>query len=728
MQKSLFVVALISCVLLVDRACYSHAFQENATTAVQAVQQEECQNDCQGADGQCDNGNEKTPVSLVNKGKGNAAPDHFEKTHQQAEMFRPLIEGKPAFLSTFRVRPDGNLLACISDASVNPYGPAASKGNGPRGYLHLYSPDFELLDQIALPFVATALDLDQDGYMYIAGRGEIGKLSPSGEVISSRDSPNMVGVEQDELRKQVAEELKKRFQSTAQVYEKQIESLQKRIDKITELDETERTESQQRRLERYQTQLDSYQEIVDQQKIKVTDEMIDQQLSMKSRVTAVAVADNDLFVATSARVGFGYEVYRMDLNLENSKQLLDGLSGCCGQMDIHARGDQLFVAQNTKFNVGIYDRDGESIADFGERLNQDNQGFGSCCNPMNVLCCENGDILTAESSIGKIKRFNSDGELIGYIGRARIGGGCKHVAIGFDQKLDRYYVQYEDKHQICVLKPNAEVGDRTHPKVAALTEKLVGRRWKLANEQTSVDKANADASSASDEMREGIGLVIKQEESGEFTVADIIPKSPADELGRINKGDILLSVGPVSGKMQNTKGLSLADINSILQGNPGQTVRIKYRSTDSTKIRRSKLTQVTMKKTGGAWVVEAAEPDFGFSVEALTNMKYLEFHENGRFNAELETKSMGMGSAKRWLATKVADDALHIDLEGDDDMIMYRVKVKFTDADTAEIAVSYDGLGEEGKYRSYRGKDLPTAPADREKQSANETGLSDISN
>ena len=722
MQASRFIVALTSFFVVSNMTCFSVAFQAEKNESVPAIQVEECQEDCKDSS----NGTEETKVSLVVTEK--TAKEQFENTHQQADMFRPEIDGKPAFLSTFRVRPDGNLLACVSNGNVSPYAPAITKGKAPAGYLHLYSPDFELLEQISLPFVATALDLDKDGYMYIAGNGEIGKLSPRGDVIATRGTPSMEGVEQDELRKQVEEDLKKQFQSSAKIYEKQIESLQKRIDKIIEVDEEERTESQNRRLSRYQTQMETYQEIVEQQKIEITDQMIDQQLAMKSRVTAVAVAENDVFVATSARVGFGYEVYRMDHNLENSKQLLDGLSGCCGQMDIHARGEQLFVAQNTKFNVGIYDRDGESISSFGERLNQDNQGFGSCCNPMNVLCCENGDILTAESSIGKIKRFNADGELIGYVGRARIGGGCKHVAIGFNQKLDRYYVQYEDNHQICVLKPNSEVGSSTSPEVVSITKKLIGGRWELADKQAVTNKSDGEESSEPSETQEGIGLTLKQGESGEYIVADIIPNSPADELGHIKDGDVLLSVGQASKKMQSTKDLSLEKINDILQGNPGQSVRIKYRSPDSTKTRRSRLTQVTMKKIDGSWVAEAAEPEVGFAVESLTNMKYLEFHKDGTFNSKLESKTMGFGAAaKRWLATKAADNVLHIDLEGDDDMIMYRVKVKFTGDDTANISVSYDGFGVDGKFRSYRRSAVQATKIDNTEQPESDATSSDTS-
>ena len=36
--------------------------------------------------------------------------------------------------------------------------------------------------------------------------------------------------------------------------------------------------------------------------------------------------------------------------------ILDGLRGCCGQMDIQCCKDNLLVSENTKFKIGIYDK------------------------------------------------------------------------------------------------------------------------------------------------------------------------------------------------------------------------------------------------------------------------------------------------------------------------------------------------------------------------------------
>ncbi len=52
------------------------------------------------------------------------------------------------------------------------------------------------------------------------------------------------------------------------------------------------------------------------------------------------------------------------------KWLSRKLGGCCGQMDIQCDDEHLLVAENTKFEVGIYDRDGKRLSGFGQRAAQ----------------------------------------------------------------------------------------------------------------------------------------------------------------------------------------------------------------------------------------------------------------------------------------------------------------------------------------------------------------------
>lgn len=485
-------IPLMACAFVISCSMTATINAQDEKQAKPAVEKDAKKCDCK--DGKCEGGCCEKAVETSKPADDKDST--FASTHRQIRNFRPQIDGKDAKLNTFRVRDDGMLIICVT--------PMEDGDDETRGFVQVYNTDFELDKQFPVPFDPYSLDVDASGNMFVAGEGKIARMSRDGEIEKTVASPTMDGVDMDELKEQLKEEMIEQQKETAKSFKDQIDAFQEKIDEIEAIEEEERSKKQIRQLKNLKNQIKDLKSYVDDFEMEVDDEMIEWMLQSKSAITAVAVTQNDLFVSTAAKKGFGYEVYRMTHDLEDPEVVLEGLGGCCGQMDIHAQGDQLYVAENTKFNVGIYDREGKKLSAFGERLSGDNQGFGSCCNPMNVLCCPNGEILTAESSIGKIKRFDAEGNLIGYIGRARIGGGCKHVAFGFNEKTNHYYVQYEDKNQICVLAPASDVPVTTDPRVAELSDQLSGGTWKLQVEDAKNEEAKEDADSdEEDEMPEG---------------------------------------------------------------------------------------------------------------------------------------------------------------------------------------------------------------------------------
>ncbi|NQT89455.1 hypothetical protein HQ560_21985, partial [bacterium] len=160
----------------------------------------------------------------------------------------------------------------------------------------------------------------------------------------------------------------------------------------------------------------------------------------KRKVTAIAITGADVFVACPATEGYGYDVWRTTADLKNPKKIVTGLRGCCGQMDIQASKGKLIVAENGRFRVACYDREGKQLATWGKGDRKSAEGFGSCCNPMNARIGPDGNIYTSESNVGRIKRFSPDGKLLGVIGTATIVPGCKHVAIGMNKDMSHFYM------------------------------------------------------------------------------------------------------------------------------------------------------------------------------------------------------------------------------------------------------------------------------------------------
>lgn len=418
---------------------------------------------------------------------GTPADKEFAATHKQALVIKPMHDGKPIVLNTFCLDTAGNILACVGGDNyeyvLNADGTSEAKRTSAPKLVQVYSPDGELVRFVELSFKPTAINQAPDKTIFVAGDGRIAHLSEEGEILSTADSPHIGDMES--FKERVEKGAKKQVDEMTQMFRDQIESIEKRIARLKDKPDADLTERDKRRIATYEQQKTLYED-----QLKSSEEAYSQlfsgeeMLGRKTGITAIAVTSKDVFLCCNALEGYGYEVWRMTHEFSEPRKVVSELGGCCGQCDIQATEDHLVLAENTKFKVALLDRDGKRQLDFGKGDRKAVDGFGSCCNPMNIRCCEDGDILTAESSIGTIKRFSKEGELIGIVGKAKIGGGCKHVALGFDSNSDRYYMMNVDKSHICVLVPNAEAPEITPDEALAieardgLGRKLIGE-WSL---------------------------------------------------------------------------------------------------------------------------------------------------------------------------------------------------------------------------------------------------------
>jgi hypothetical protein len=441
-------------------------------------------------------------------------------THKQFKVFRPTHESFQVNLETFCLDSKGNIVAAVSTHG-------AQSNNKPiNGMVLIYSPEFELVKQVDLDFAPTALNFDSDGTLYVAGNGAVAKYTADGTLVKRNSTPNLLN--KDDLRQKAIEKLKAEREQMGASYKSQIQMIDKAMEikkkgdqkddgspkkdakdekdpstdeeateeATEELDEDYIAQLAQVSLEELENMRKSYNEYLKQFRIgeEILDSEIESAISGMGQVRSLAVGEEDIFVTCPANLGYGYDIWRVNKELEEPKVVVKGVSGCCGQMDIQAKGKQLLIAENTKFRVGVYNQQGKLTSKFGSQDRTGKTGFGSCCNPMNIRCCENGDVLTAESSIGTIKRFDAAGNLVAVVGKAKIGGGCKHVALGHDTKLDRYYMMYQDEAAICVLVNQKEFPGETEDELMArqategLGKKVLGS-WELVGTKPE-DKSN----------------------------------------------------------------------------------------------------------------------------------------------------------------------------------------------------------------------------------------------
>jgi len=415
-----------------------------------------------------------------------------EATHKQARSIAPMVEGRPVKLETFCVGPDNNLWMCCAGTGAD------------KGLVMVYSGEGEMLHSFPLKFIPQALNFSPDGKLFVAGSGKIAKMTAEGKVELEIDAPNIGN--QEEALAALKKENEKKVNEQTKAAKSQLDRLEEQIAKLEIVPEDEEEKAKTRR-ERRLKLLNVSKKQFEDAATNMT-QAFDQTGSMArwANATGLAATEDDVFVSCPMLTGYGYGIWRLDHNLENPKVIMDGVGGCCGQLDIQTDGENLLIAENTKFQVGFYDRDGKQLNGWGKRSRNDDEGFGSCCNPMNVRCCANGEVLTAESSIGHIKRFSQAGEFLGFVGTAKVAGGCKHVAIGFDSTRNWHYMMNEDRSHVAVLVPRkdapAESEDEklSREALATLGKHIYGT-WEITSEK--VETKDQDPGSMANYIQSG---------------------------------------------------------------------------------------------------------------------------------------------------------------------------------------------------------------------------------
>ncbi|MEZ6045895.1 MAG: hypothetical protein R3C11_10030 [Planctomycetaceae bacterium] len=385
-------------------------------------------------------------------------------THKPQEKIVAEYNGKPINLNTFCIDQEGNiLLSCggeirqlvLSEEEKKLLEEEGEKTevdtslNNNQAVIQVYSPERQLIKTIPIPFKATAITPADDGSLLIGGEGRLARLDRDGKILHQGSSPQIDDI--DSYREKVQAEVVREQAEMREMIKDDLVVFKEQLAGLEKVKEEDRSRGQERMILALKAQINMFNQLMDTEGEGNSNPQIESMLQMKLRVPAISITEQDLFVTVPSLEGFGFEVWRVDHQFQNPKLVITDLRGCCGQMDVQARGDKVYVAENGRFRVATFSREGEKLNSFGKSDRTSKEGFGSCCNPMNVRCCSNGDILTAESSVGNIKRFSPDGELLANIGHVTVSGGCKNVAIEYDEARDRYFMMDLPNHTVHIL-------------------------------------------------------------------------------------------------------------------------------------------------------------------------------------------------------------------------------------------------------------------------------------
>ncbi len=422
-------------------------------------------------------------------------------------------------LQTFCLGPAGRIFALL--AKPVQYGAERQSLSTGGGEVRVFDADGKQLLKWTIDFAPQRIAAAPSGDIVVGGSGQIARFSADGKLLVTNESPHLASVlgDKDALRKAAeaqhrssiesyTEQLKQ-FEEQTKELEAALKKQETKVQKETEkrkseakLDKNASDEKEakpagemkkatissfsvfslftvgtttettvdsdgapfgkgsQQQLEMIRRTADAYRHMLDNEKKRTVEDVMTEITARLQKIHGIAVGKNDVFVATAVAKGYGYAVWRMTADFKDAKQIVTGLSGCCGQIDVQCRDDKLFVAENSRHRVVCYDREGKRVDAWGKRdRDGEGGGFGGCCNPMNLCFLEDGEVVTSESE-GLVKRFSPSGEFLGLIGKAKVSGGCKNVAVAASPDGKRIYFYDLQGSKIIILsqretaKPN----------------------------------------------------------------------------------------------------------------------------------------------------------------------------------------------------------------------------------------------------------------------------------
>lgn len=391
----------------------------------------------------------------------------WQPSHAQVAVIKP----NAGQIESFCLSKDGNLLVCCGGSQASFFGISLGKADAARGAVLTLSAEGKKIASWTLPLNPQAICLGGD-VIYVAGAGRLVKLDSSGKVLLQADAPNLAELPPLPEVKKTTQEEGPAAEAAQQAKQKKIAELRRSADqamkdymkaareaqKDLKSDDEVSRQAYQEKIQALLEKLQSVQ--AELQEASTTPEQRVKQAEMQrermSTITGMAATDRDLFIACASAKGYGYSVWRLDRDFGNAKKIVENLAGCCGQMDIQARGGDLWVAHNARHKVERYSREGKKLSAFGKTDRTNADGFGGCCEPKNLRFGPGDIVFAAESGPPTcVKRFTAAGKFVGVAVIAPWNSGCVRVTTEYDAKQDRFFVLHSDEQSIHVFAKQA---------------------------------------------------------------------------------------------------------------------------------------------------------------------------------------------------------------------------------------------------------------------------------
>ncbi len=389
----------------------------------------------------------------------------WRPTHDQIHRFK--VESK---LNNFCLDSKGQVLACCNDSKIR-----------------VFSQEGKLVDTWKLDFAPQAIGVcKKKGTIVVGGQGQLAKLSPGGSVLKKETFPRPMSDEEIEKAAQSqVDSQKKMFEDYLRGLKSQLAEIEKSLAEEKKAEEKPKDEGTGRLgsplsvVSGMRSGTDGFQLVfkdktplaMQAKAVREYKRMMDQQYGgeeklaekIRSRMktasrtatfTGIAVAEKDFFVVCSGP-GYSFNAWRTNHDLQDAKLIVQGLRGCCGQMDCQTHGGDLWIPMNTQHKVYRYDRDGKELSKFGKRDREAADGFGGCCEPKNMRFGEDGFVYCSESGPPVcVKRFSLDGKFQNVACFPVYATGCVRVSVDLCGK--KVFLLSPNENAIYVFAPKQQ--------------------------------------------------------------------------------------------------------------------------------------------------------------------------------------------------------------------------------------------------------------------------------
>lgn len=177
-------------------------------------------------------------------------------------------------------------------------------------------------------------------------------------------------------------------------------------------------------------------------------------------LTSLAVEEHNLFLADAAnKLIYRYNLkgeFLHEIGRKDKSQGIEGFIIPSPYFDLAlGRDGELWAVNSGRHQLESYDSDGRLISSW-KKTSMGLDGFSGCCNPSHIALLSNGDFVTSEKGIERIKISSPTGEFLSVVAPPdsfhkgtrgidlAVDSKDRIIAIDPDQKLIRIFIHKEE--------------------------------------------------------------------------------------------------------------------------------------------------------------------------------------------------------------------------------------------------------------------------------------------